>query len=451
MSHSLSPPPDPYTPLPPLDLTGLIPRHGICICTSSQELAKAIAHALDGQLRFQVTDRIWIAWDDATGRWRDVRNLRQAVTAFAATNFGTRHPNLVDPMIGQQSVTVSQTIEALSMLPGIQSTAEDWDRLCGTVGLPHGDGLDVVTASKIQLEPQDLVTRRIGSAPAPADAYDGSIWQRVVEQVLPDANVRTFVRNQLGIVLAGMSTKLILWLYGNTVGKTTMLEMLAGAFGTYVCRYPTGPLKPTRRNAILASTGARLVVLDNAEFLRPASVALVLATFPRLVLAMSSSVYPPLIHQATTLRQQVIPIACGPPLKTVDSDLRHQSTTDPAALAIVVRWLFEGATDWECGNDNRLLAGIWPVDAVDDRKAEMRTLEEFSATFTPGDIVTSSDVWMRWKTVRATAESETCQFLSRRTLMMRLHGTFGWKSWRLSGGVRAWRVPTRKDDNGSAA
>jgi putative DNA primase/helicase len=93
--------------------------------------------------------------------------------------------------------------------------------------------LDLRTGELRRHDRDDLITRICPIAYDPG-AHDDR-WDLFVEQVMPDPEIRRYVQRALGYSITGTAEKGVMFLpYGPThSGKTTLLETVKGALGSY--------------------------------------------------------------------------------------------------------------------------------------------------------------------------------------------------------------------------
>ena len=117
--------------------------------------------------------------------------------------------------------------------------------------------------------PDDLITRQTNAAFSPGTTSRN--WGRLLRELLPDREVRHFFLRCLGLSITGRQLKHFVYVFGPPdSGKTTVLEAIAHALGTYAAS--------TDPKTFLRSRGAGL---NTPELARLPGVRMVLANeFP---------------------------------------------------------------------------------------------------------------------------------------------------------------------------
>lgn len=172
-----------------------------------------------------------------------------------------------------------------------------WDRDTRWLVLRDGvlDLEDVMRNGRMSLysfSPYLASTMALDVALSDAERNAGkSEWQRGVEKVLPDAEVREYLQKRFGAALLGrpgIAGKSMVWQYGvGDTAKSTIQECIAGARGVFApYSYTADPMALTKKGAERGATerfiayarGKRFVVLselNDAEHLDGAKLKLI--------------------------------------------------------------------------------------------------------------------------------------------------------------------------------
>ena len=441
---------------------GAIPAGPVRMCFAESDLAGLIAETAAGRLRHVAESGEWLTWRDGNG-WRPITyaGLLAAVALCGRQNLGTRTKagdEYLTPRSGGQASTAAGVLRELMGWRGVESTAADWDRDPGLVGLPGAQLLDVRTGQQRPMVRDNLIRRRLAAVPADADAFARSRFSSVIHHVVPDAAEREYLQRRLGAALLGTpGLDDLIWLSGASgSGKGVAVAAWRAAFGEYAAVLPVSELIAGGNRGHLQWLaklyGARILIADDvppraldvsvinrllgsvlsAHLMRKGSFDFTL-TAP----VIATSNYPPQVDAADAgFRRRLRPIAAGPPIPERDQDPAvRASMTTAAECAAVIRWLIIGA--------RAFAADGCPVpDSIRQRTADVVSstpMAEFVATFTTGEWIESGELWRQWRAFK-TARGE--QSGGRRTFTARLQIDHGWRPERAGHGrTRGWRVP----------
>jgi len=227
-------------------------------------------HGLD--LLHVGTHAHWYAWDgaryqrDETGEvvrcaQATVRGLwREALVLSAGSN--ERKAMMKHALRSEGEPSIRRMVALARVQPEVAVRSDDLDAQPELLATPSGT-LDLRTGELRPPRREDRLTR------ATRATYDPEAvaprWGRFLERVLPDVEVRGFVRRAVGYSLLGTTAEhvlLILWGRGAN-GKSTFLETLLHALGGYATTTPTETLLAQREtsipNDLAALRGVRFV------------------------------------------------------------------------------------------------------------------------------------------------------------------------------------------------
>mgnify|MGYP000972685448 CR=1 FL=1 len=339
--------------------------------------------------------------------------------------------------------SAASMLEALKVRPGVIRSISDFDADPMLMGVANGV-LDLRERKLCDPDPALLVSKRAGCA-FDADAK-APRWIRFLEEILPDTDVRAYVRRQAGLILTGLAAQWFLFLYGlGANGKTTLVEALFTLLGEYATR-ATGDLLVRSRQfknldfELARLPGVRLLVgsewsegtalnenlvkdLTGGDSLRARDLYKSYFTFrPQLKLWMLGNHKPGIAGSDQGIWRRVRLVHFG---QTIPKD--KQDPKLPEALREelpgILNWCLDGLADY-------LGRGDLLPDAVQAATAEYRDAEDLLAQFaedvlvlTPGATITKSDVYEQY---RYWASNNGIQHLwTQKTLAKRLVERFG--------------------------
>ncbi|RYM39496.1 hypothetical protein EWH23_03135 [Meiothermus sp. PNK-Is4] len=146
----------------------------------------------------------------------------------------------------------------------------EWELDARTNELPLENG--VLNLESLTLGPHRKLAWHTHVLPHPYDPYaECPRWERFLEEVLPDENLRRYVQKAVGYSLLGDNREHVIFLcYGSGAnGKSVFLEVLSWLFGPYAHR--ADPELLLQRNSdrhpteIAAMRGKRLVVMQEVD------------------------------------------------------------------------------------------------------------------------------------------------------------------------------------------
>lgn len=231
--------------------------------------------------------RVWLVWDGR--RWcRDDRQeverrakevvLGLYAEAARAESYSMRHELARWAARSESTARIQGMITLARSERGIPVTPGELDQGPWQFNVLNGT-IDLRTGELRPHRREDLITKL-----APVE-YDPDAkapqWERFLEEILPEEEVRAFVRRAVGYALTGDTSEQVLFLlYGTGAnGKSTFLEVIRTVLGDYARHAPFDTFLAGRGggvpNDIARLVGARLVTAQEVESGRRFSEALV--------------------------------------------------------------------------------------------------------------------------------------------------------------------------------
>jgi putative DNA primase/helicase len=240
-------------------------------------LAERFLAAQGSRFRYFAAARRWLVYE--AGVWRDDPDRVEAREAAERTArdllrdaADERDPERAKRLLslGQRAMTAGRLTAMLDVAePHIALAADDLDRDPWLLGCRNGV-VDLRTSDLLAHDPGHLLTRQ-ATAAYHADA-DAPRWSAFLDRVLPDPDVREFAARLVGMALVGRQRDHVLPILHGTGanGKTTFVEAVASALGTYAAKVQTDVLigRHERGGAtpeLLRLRGQRLVVADEPD------------------------------------------------------------------------------------------------------------------------------------------------------------------------------------------
>lgn len=252
------------------EMLGLSRSNGVG--SAAGDLRNARLYALaNPDLTFIPELKVWLTWDEQNGYtqsiYGEVERRGKAIadqlmkTALdqlrdnpdSKAGLGEyRHAKYTAGARAQQAM-----IQMASTEPGMARSAVEYDADPMLLGVANGV-LDLRAGALIPLTPEVLVTKRAGALFDPTATCPN--WDAFLEEVLPDATVRGFLRRWAGYCLTGLTDAQIwTFLYGTGAnGKSVFIEAIQHLMGEYARRIPTAMLMS---NTSLSSQAANPDVL----------------------------------------------------------------------------------------------------------------------------------------------------------------------------------------------
>jgi putative DNA primase/helicase len=239
--------------------------------------------------------------------------------------------------------------------------------------------LDLATGERHAHRFEDFITR-VTTAP-----YDPAAtcpqWDKFLEEVLPDPEVRSFMQRSMGYALTDSMHEQCLWLLHGSGrnGKSTFLNVIRRVLGCYAASTHASTLMvkkhgDDKRNDLAALRGSRLVTVSEAEVGHQLAEALLkqltggdpltarklyaeFFTFqPTFKIYIACNSLPQVHGQDLAIwrRIHLVPFTVTVPLDRVDPDLVSKLVDEGAGI---LRWAVEGYAAWRQG-------GLQPPEAV---------------------------------------------------------------------------------------
>jgi len=234
----------------PLIVTGppvqaLPPPIVIGMPTSDQTRAMRFAQWLDGDMRFIFAWKQWAFWSDAgwqideSGLQIKRRALEFADLIMEEAEFqpqGNARQNAIAQAFKLQSNrNMESMISLLKAMEGVTARPTDFDANPYLIGVQNGC-VNLRSGEFRKAEKADLILKKAGIA------FDSAakcpMWEKFLEQIIPDKEVRDYVQRAIGYSLTGMTTEQVLFfMYGTGQnGKSTFIETIEKLLGDYAWR-----------------------------------------------------------------------------------------------------------------------------------------------------------------------------------------------------------------------
>jgi len=228
----------------------------------------------------------WLGWDgsrwqrDETGEARrlahsSARLIRQEAEGLpeAQAEKRKRHASR-----SESSTSITRALEEAKVLKGLATASDDWDKhpllLCVENGL-----LDLESGKLLPHDRSKLITRLAAVTYDPK--AEAPLWEKFLEEILPDPDLRAFAQRLAGLCLTGdRSAQAFFVLVGpGANGKSVFVETLRHLAGDYAVATPSSMLLSKRDNAVPNDVarlrGARLVVAQESAENRKLDEALI--------------------------------------------------------------------------------------------------------------------------------------------------------------------------------
>jgi putative DNA primase/helicase len=219
----------------------------------------------------------WHVWDN--GCWvPDHRNApkiaalqtkQNAMVEVARLTGDARDYLYKDAALLDTDPNINSTISLASALPPLSTSVDDLDPDPFLVNTP--DGVYDLRTGEITLHDRKQMHTKMTGCSTFGARKDG-LWYSFIEQVLPDPDVRRFAQKILGYAMLGrVQDQIFPIVYGESgTGKSTFLDSITEAFGTYAGLAPTTLLLSTgsrqqHPTEIAQLRGQRLVMIHETE------------------------------------------------------------------------------------------------------------------------------------------------------------------------------------------
>jgi putative DNA primase/helicase len=216
--------------------------------TDDERAVRFMNDWLNGDYKFIYNWKQWAHWN-GNGWKLDPTGRHEFSILNEAREFGRdlMDQALAMPAGAQQNAAISAARKAkstehmLSMIKLVKSDCEihtditDFDANPMLIGVQNGV-VDLETGEFREVEKEDLILKKCGVN------FDAAarcpMWEEFLEQVLPDADVRAYVRRAIGYALTGKTTEQVLFFfYGmGQNGKSTFIDTIEHLFGQYALR-----------------------------------------------------------------------------------------------------------------------------------------------------------------------------------------------------------------------
>ncbi len=388
-------------------------------------VARALAEAHAGRLRYCHDARAWFVWDGALWR-RDRTGAVLALIRAVARERGTDPDGLTRRATG--SIAFAAGAECFARgEPALAVTAEAWNADPFLLGTPAG-AIDLRTGAALPADPADGLTQSTAVAPAAPNEDACPLWRRFLAEAFGgDEALIGFIQRFCGTALTGSVAEHALvygWGTGGN-GKSVFLNTLLWVLGDYARPAPLATLVSTdiaRHGAAHAALrGVRLVGVAESEggwserrlklltggdavavpaapgvtrpgvrphVSRPTAKLLVLGNQPP---ALSG------VDEAMRRRLRVVPFRHRParPDRDLDAKLRAEG---PAIL----RWMIDGCLAWRAqGLGSSSAVREATDDALDAQDLVAQFLSERCLRATPHTPRSATaaalyTAWRRW-------------------------------------------------------
>ncbi len=368
-------------------------------------VARKLAEAEAGRLRYCHDARAWFHWDGAL--WRRDRTGVAAGRVRDLARGLARDPGGAMSAAPWRPGFVAGALRLAAGEPALAVTAADWDADPFLLGTPAGP-VDLRTGASLPADPGDGISRATAVAPAPPGTACPA-WHRFLAETFgADDALIAFVQRYLGYALTGCGAEqaaLFGWGASGT-GKSTLLATVLHVCGSYAATAELATLSSAdgdRHGRELARlAGARLVAVADGEgtWSRRRLARLTggdplpgagLARLPKL-LVMSGR--PPAVEADATMRRRlrVVPFRCVP--ATPD---RWLAETLLAEAPAILRWMIDGCLAWQAD-------GLGEPPAVAAATADCLEAQDaiglFLAarcTLRPNATAAAGDLWRAWR------------------------------------------------------
>lgn len=202
----------------------------------------------------QAALRQWLAQSPANAAWHAKHR---------------RHAELLGWAIKSQDASrITSAVKLFASEPDVAAELEDFDADRNLINFPNGV-YNLATMSFGEHKPEYMLSRLMGVEYAPAAVAPR--WQQYLAEVLPDPDVRGYVKRAMGYTLSGrVNEKAIFFLLGpRDTGKTIFIETMLSVFGSYGLTAADGLLRKKRDGTISNDVndlkGFRLAITSETE------------------------------------------------------------------------------------------------------------------------------------------------------------------------------------------
>lgn len=195
------------------------------------------------KFRWCLEEKQWYHWED--GMWRPDKSLHIQRAAEAMTFALVAHANAVGAtdgkrgdklykfaMASQSDAKVNAAISRFKSQPGVSVSADGFNPHRHLVTVANGT-LDLRSGGLVPHDPRHMGTRMFGAAYDPAATCPQ--FEKFLEEVLPDPQVREYLQRAVAYTLTGDADERAMFLlHGPSgTGKTQFTELMTTLFGDY--------------------------------------------------------------------------------------------------------------------------------------------------------------------------------------------------------------------------
>jgi len=211
--------------------------------------------------------RRWLADDQRADLCAAVHTVKNALAELPKLPGDDREALYKDARRAESASALEGLLKIASALPPISAPSKALDADPYLFNTPGGT-LDLLSGHTRRHERDDLITKVSGGANSPAK---GGEWETFIGRILPDAEVRAFVRRLFGYAMCGKVTEHVMPIFTGTGanGKGTLRDAVMAAFGDYAIEVDPALLmesKHERHGAFkMRLRGARLAFCSETE------------------------------------------------------------------------------------------------------------------------------------------------------------------------------------------
>lgn len=249
----------------------VMPHWGLADCSDNS--VANYARGFAGQdLRYNTERKAWFAFD-GTGWDQDHLFAVDAAVIQTAEAIIAKGQQLAqeDEKAGQRVIKfgasylndgkLKATINRLAAMPGVATRDSSFDQAAHLVTLGNGI-FDLETMTLGSFDRDKLLTRKMGASFE--EGAKAPQFEKFMEQLLPDADLRGYVQRAMGYTLAGqVDHRAIFLLYGPPkTGKSQFLklmEMIFGSFGGTAASDTLRVTQSTQSNNLHGLKGKRFI------------------------------------------------------------------------------------------------------------------------------------------------------------------------------------------------
>lgn len=391
---------------------------------SDADHADALAHQHGRHLAYVPETGIWFLCDPETGIWEeDPKEVKARSLMWSGLS---------------ASKTKSALYKAQERL---QVSREDFRPAENVLHVAGGDVLLLDTGETRKAVPEDFCRSSVGIAYDPAAT--SPVWDEFLRYVLPDEDVRDWVRRFWGYcLLPGLPREQVaLFLHGGPdTGKSTLANVMSATLGSYAISGPKSLLLRTRterhETQFARLEGKRLVHFNELpssgqldenrlkELVSPGQIAArrmyqdfydIEVTWKLLVTTNNRPLIQDPDDEAVWKRIRAVRMDRSlrdrlqrDPIRDPETgrilDLPRELPSDPAVLSAALAWAVSGLRDWQAGRSLDDCPPAMVLEQLDYRQSQ-NELEPFfeervditAEDLTPPDAATKGALWLAFK------------------------------------------------------